>query len=49
MERLAVEHIFDKVKSSLVDFSPACNAPLACILGGQPSSGKSYLTKVIEN
>jgi adenylate kinase family enzyme len=49
MERLEVERIFEKVKTALWDYSPACDMPVACILGGQSSSGKSYLTKVIEN
>jgi adenylate kinase family enzyme len=49
MDRFEVEAIFAKVKNSLLEYSPACAVPVACILGGQPSSGKSYLNKAIEN
>ncbi|GAP72349.1 hypothetical protein SAMD00024442_3_61 [Candidatus Symbiothrix dinenymphae] len=45
MQRLEVEHIFERKKANFLRGLTPCELPVAVILGGQPASGKSKLTR----
>jgi len=49
MQRCDVEVVFEERKKFLIRDCVTSSNPVAIILGGQPASGKSYLTKVAEN
>ena len=48
MNRNEVVRIFEEHKDLYIDSHTSRNQPIAYILGGQPSAGKSSLNKIIE-